>query len=223
MKTVLCLLVSSLVCVAQSTKPGVLIEAESFAYTGGWVVDQQFVDQMGSAFLLAHGMGVPVADAKTEIDVPVAGTYHVWVRTRYWVAPWKVAGSPGRFQVLLNGAPLTQTFGTEGAAWHWQNGGTVRLKKGRTPVALHDLTGFEGRCDAILLTMDAGLKPPDDGPVLKAFRKKLLGLAPEPASAGTFDLVVVGGGMAGTTTTIAAAASTRAISRTCSWRDGTSA
>lgn len=32
----------------------VLVEAESFAQPGGWVVDQQALDQMGSAFMLAY-------------------------------------------------------------------------------------------------------------------------------------------------------------------------
>ncbi len=38
----------------------VLVEAEGFGDLGGWVVDQQFMDQMGSPMLLAHGMGQPV-------------------------------------------------------------------------------------------------------------------------------------------------------------------
>lgn len=33
------------------------IEAENFEDIGGWVVDQQFMDQMGSPYLLAHGLG----------------------------------------------------------------------------------------------------------------------------------------------------------------------
>ena len=44
-----------------------LVEAESFATKGGWVVDPQFVDVMGSPYLLAHGMGEPVADAETSV------------------------------------------------------------------------------------------------------------------------------------------------------------
>jgi hypothetical protein len=32
------------------------IEAEQFASLGGWVIDQQFMDQMGSPYLLAHGL-----------------------------------------------------------------------------------------------------------------------------------------------------------------------
>jgi hypothetical protein len=37
-----------------------LVEAESFENCGGWVVDQQFMDLMGSPYLLAHGLGEPV-------------------------------------------------------------------------------------------------------------------------------------------------------------------
>ena len=72
----------------------VLIEAERFEDYGGWVDDSQFMDQMGSPFLLAHGLGVPVADATTRVRFPAAGEYDVWVRTRDWVATWNAPGSP---------------------------------------------------------------------------------------------------------------------------------
>jgi len=183
----------------------ILVEAESFRDPGGWVIDQQFMDQMGSPFLLAHGLGVPVGDAKTEISIPVRGNYHVWVRTRDWVAPWKAPGAPGRFQLTIDGRAIPHPFGTEGAKWHWQDGGSVQLGAGTATLALHDLTGFDGRCDAILLTTDAGLHPPDDGPALAQFRRQALRLPETAPSAGSFDLVVVGGGMAGTATAISAA------------------
>jgi hypothetical protein len=41
----------------------VFVEAESFTEPGGWVVDQQAMDIMGSPYVLAHGMGVPVRRA----------------------------------------------------------------------------------------------------------------------------------------------------------------
>ena len=47
----------------------VFIEAESFSQKGGWSVDQQFMDIMGSPYLLAHGMGCPVADATTSFTI----------------------------------------------------------------------------------------------------------------------------------------------------------
>jgi len=182
----------------------VMVEAESFESHGGWTVDAQFIDQMGSPFLLAHGLGAPVADASTKVSFPSTGTYRVWVRTRDWVAKWKAAGAPGKFQVLVNGTPAKATFGTEGADWHWQDGGTVNIGAKSVTVALHDLTGFDGRCDAILFTRDQKFTPPA-GEALAGFRRQALGLSATPEDAGKFDLVVVGGGMAGTTAAVSAA------------------
>ena len=81
-------------CRAVDRPRAVLVEAEAFREHGGWVNDQQFMDLMGSPYLLAHGMGRPVDNAKTVVETGGAGTYRVWVRTRDWVAPWGVAGAP---------------------------------------------------------------------------------------------------------------------------------
>ena len=35
----------------------VLVEAEGFDVHGGWKLDTQFIQNMGSPFLLAHGLG----------------------------------------------------------------------------------------------------------------------------------------------------------------------
>ena len=51
------------------------IEAESFENLGGWTIDQQSTDQMGSPYVMAHGLGVPVADARTGIEISEEGTY----------------------------------------------------------------------------------------------------------------------------------------------------
>ncbi|HEX4412209.1 MAG TPA: FAD-dependent oxidoreductase, partial [Lacipirellulaceae bacterium] len=182
----------------------VLIEAESAEDLGGWVVDQQFMDLMGSPYLLAHGLGEPVRDAVMHAEPPAPGTYRVWVRTRDWVAPWKAPGAPGRFQVLVDGKALSTTFGTEGAQWHWQDGGQVQLGH-VAKVALHDLTGFEGRCDAILFCRDLSFVPPDGGDELAQVRRRLSGWEKEPADGGSYDFVVVGGGIAGTAAAVTAA------------------
>jgi len=182
----------------------VLIEAEAFDDPGGWVVDQQSMDQMGSAYLLAHGLGVPVKDAVTVVTLPEAGKYHVWVRTRDWVATWNAPGTPGKFQLLVDGTALQTTFGTEGAAWHWQDGGTVQIKSDKVKLALHDLTGFEGRCDAMVLASNADFVPPSEGQEMATLRRRALGLSEQPENAGQFDLVVTGGGMGGTCTAISA-------------------
>ena len=207
MRTLKILLVLTTGCMmlgASARCQNVFLEAEQFADLGGWDLDQQSMEQMGSPYLLAHGLGVPVKDAVTTAKFPTAGTYRVWVRTRDWVAPWKAPGTPGKFQLLINGKPLATTFGTEGAAWHWQDGGSVEVNQQAT-VALHDLTGFEGRCDAILFCKDAAFTPPNELGALEKFRRAALGLPETPEDGGTFDLVVVGGGIAGSSAAISAA------------------
>ncbi len=183
----------------------VLVEAEGFDERGGWALDQQWMDQMGSPYLLAHGLGVPVKDATTTVTFPSTGTYRVLVRTFDWVARWKAPGHPGRFQLLVDGKPLDTVFGTKGAAWFWHDGGTVAITKKEVAVALHDLTGFEGRCDAIVFTTEPGFRPPNTLKAMAAFRKEALGLPDRPREAGEFDLVVVGGGVAGTCAAVVAA------------------
>lgn len=75
------------------------------------MVDPQFIEQMGSPYLLAHGLGIPVENAKLEFDLPSAGRYHVWTRTKNWApGEWE---APGRFQIILNGRELKTILGTE--------------------------------------------------------------------------------------------------------------
>lgn len=188
-----------------SAKDSLLVEAESFDEYGGWVNDTQFVHIMGSPYLLAHGLGQPVADATVKANLPDTGSYRVFVRTKDWVARWKAPGAPGKFQLLINGQPLSTTFGAEGADWQWQDGGTVQINQPEVTLALHDLTGFDGRCDAIFLTKDTAFVPPTEAKELTAWRKRQLDLPEKPVDAGPFDVVVVGGGYAGMGAAISAA------------------
>ncbi len=181
---------------------GIFIEAESFTEKGGWVVDPQFDEQMGSPYLLAHGMGIPVQDAKTEINVETAGLYHVWVRTKNW-APgnWE---APGRFLVSIDGKKLANELG-KNAGWNWEYAGKIQLSKGGKKLALKDLTGFEGRCDAIYITQKENEKLPTQMEELKKWRLAKTGTSEIPKNTVKYDLVVVGGGIAGTAASIAAA------------------
>jgi hypothetical protein len=204
--TTLALLAARLPLNAQLMASGefLFVEAEQFASHGGWELDQQSMEQMGSPYLLAHGLGIPVADATTQVTFPSAGSYRVWVRTRDWVAPWNAPGAPGKFQLKVDGKPLAEVFGTKSATWHWHDGGMVKVGK-KASLALHDLTGFEGRCEAILFCKDKNFEPTNDIEQLTKFRRKLLGLPDQPDEGGSFDLIVAGGGLAGTCAAIAAA------------------
>ncbi len=183
---------------------GILLEAESFDDIGGWVIDTQAIEAMGSPYLMAHGLGQPVSDAVTRVKLPVAGQYRVWVRTYDWVARWDAPGTPGRFQVWIQGRPLPTEFGTRGADWCWHDGGVVELPAGELEIRLHDLTGFNGRCDAIWLGPPEAPAPPNSGRELWNWRRVQWGQT-EPVDGGEADLVVVGGGLAGTACAISAA------------------
>lgn len=171
------------------------IEAESFSKKGGWVVDQQFMDLMGSPYLMAHGMGKKVEDASLAITLPSSGKYKVLVRTFNWTSPWSNAEGVGKFQIKIDGKSLSKIVGASGNKWEWQEAGEIELKSKNATISLSDLTGFNGRCDAIYLTQKGDI-PPSDIAQLDIFRKKMLKIK-DPKSAGKYDFVVVGGGVAG--------------------------
>jgi len=53
-------------------------------------------------------------------------------------------------------------FGESGSdVWKWYPGGEIDVQNEQMSVALHDLTGFNGRCDAILFSNAPKFTPPD--------------------------------------------------------------
>mgnify|MGYP002558840289 FL=1 len=212
-----------------NTNNSVMALATRFNDKGDWTLEQQFVLQMGSSYLMAHGLGTPLAkDAKTEINIPEDGDYRLWVRTKNWTAFWSEGKTPGIFQVLVDGKADSSEFGigkmpldvkagidfpddidtsrearAERAQWYWQKGETYHLTKGSHSIALHDLMGLDGRCDAIILTSTDEV-PGDSLEDYRALREALLGPG-KPEDKGNYDLVVIGAGMSGLCAAIAAA------------------
>lgn len=182
----------------------ILVEAEAFHQTGGWMVDQQFMDIMGSPYLIAHGMGVPVADATTVVRIAKKGRYQVYARTFNWTSCWNSQEGPGAFRISVGGTELPHVLGTKGSAWEWQYAGSIDLGKGETTLALKDLSGFDGRCDAVYLTTQQNPVLPCSMEELDLFRRKLGTLPKSPSDGGQYDLVVVGAGIGGICTAISA-------------------
>ena len=183
----------------------ILIEAESFQETGGWQVDQQFMDLMGSPYLIAHGMGIPVANASTVVKIRRKGRYHVFARTFNWTSVWSSKEGPGAFLISLNGEELSNTLGTKGSSWEWQYAGSIDLGKGDAKLVLKDLSGFDGRCDAIYMTTQQNPSLPNSVEELDKFRRTHGALPSSPADGGHYDLVVVGAGIGGMCAAISAA------------------
>ena len=166
------------------------------------MVDPQFVEQMGSPYLLAHGMGKPVEDAQTNFTVKNTGMYYIWVRTKNWVpGKWE---APGRFKISIGQKQLPNELGLN-PEWNWEYAGETKLSKGEELLTLHDLTGFEGRCDAIFLSTDKNENLPNNPEELTNWRIEHSSARAIPDKIIKYDLVVVGGGIAGCAASIAAA------------------
>ncbi len=183
----------------------IFIEAESFRELGGWVIDQQSMESLHSAYIMAHGMGRSVANAKTSFTVTVGGTYYIWALTRDWTAEWNIKESAGRFDIAVDGQRLEHTLGTNGKAWSWQLAGNIVLCGGEHTIELCDLTGFNGRCDAVYITDSKAV--PDSGIEATDSLRKRLNYIDVERCEKLYDLVVVGGGIAGICTALSASRS----------------
>lgn len=155
---------------------------------GGWKVDVQFMDVMGSAYLLAHGNGIRCLDAKAVANIPESGEWRVYVRSRSWVE------GAGAFKVKVGGKILDGTFGVTQSEWAWEDGGVVALEKGTIGISLVDCDGFAGRCAGVVFVKD---EDAPEGP-----------LSIESANVDETietDFAIVGGGVPGVTAALAAA------------------
>ena len=196
MKTLLCdvlmkSVIFSAVLVTASAIRAERIDVYANAFReGGWKTDVQFMDAMGSPYLIAHGLGSPVPDAVTTVRVPSSGKWRVWVRTRKWV------DGAGLFKVLVNGKPLLHVFGRGASEWTWEDGGEVDLEGGDVEIRLRDEDGFDGRCAGIVLS-----RGKDSAPPLGAINV----LDHKPEISRKFEFVVTGGGLPGCCAAVAAA------------------
>ncbi len=188
-------------------KDTIFVETCQFDEFGGWVLDQQFITEMFNPYLLAHGMGIPVEDARTNIEVDELGEYHLWARTKNWAGVWnqqiEPTICPGRFQISFDNQLVPYVFGTQDHHWAWEYAGKIEITTHQVNLKLHDLTGFNGRCDGIVLSKNAKLTLPDTLISFNTFRdlygKKSI------VSLKEYDFVVVGGGVAGICAAVASA------------------
>lgn len=175
------------------------LDAESFDNCGGWVIDQQSMDVLGSPYLLAHGAGVPVGDASTAVPARKGRRSHVYVLTHNWTSPWSDKEGPGAFTVIADGDDLGKVCGTTGEGWEWQYAGCFKPASDSTTIALHDLSGFDGRCDAVCISSrrvrTASL--PVGNAALDELRLHFHPELNEISKDEKYDFVVIGGGISG--------------------------
>lgn len=146
------------------TNASYLIEAESFQFKGGWFVAKDG-NCMGNSMLRVLGGKNAAPDALTVIDVKSKGNYTVWVRSADFQ---KDRQGTRLFRLFVDEQQMEEAgkHGIEGFAW--EKVGTVGLEPKKVLLRLKDTRKNNGRCDAILLTLDTTLNPNE---------KQLAGLA----------------------------------------------
>ncbi|MDR3401680.1 MAG: hypothetical protein P4L99_04195 [Chthoniobacter sp.] len=136
-----------------------VIEATQLELPGGWETITTPRNEFARKYILAgpHAKGAPAAGA---IDLPHAGAWHLWVRSKDFAAD-----RPGvrNFTVRLGNARSQTIFGRHGRAendgWAWEDGGTLDLPAGPTMVAIGDESTSAARCDTLVLTDSSTYRP----------------------------------------------------------------
>jgi len=136
-----------------------IIEAAQLELPGGWEMVSTPRDEFARKYLLAgpHSKDAPAAGG---IDIPHAGKWHLWVRSKDFAAD-----RPGirHFTVRLGNTRSEMVFGKHGRAelegWAWEDGGAFDLPAGPTLVAIGDAATQAARCDALVLTDNPTYRP----------------------------------------------------------------
>jgi hypothetical protein len=147
-----CLFFSVQTLFAQSVS--YLVETEVFQFRGGWFEEKSGL-AMGNSMLRVLGGKHGAADALTVIDIKEKGQYSVWVRSM----DFKEKSGTRLFRLLVDEQPMEEAgkHGKEGFAW--EKVGSIELEKKQVLLRLKDTRKNFARCDAILLTTDAGMDP----------------------------------------------------------------
>jgi hypothetical protein len=137
------------------------IEAERFPTKGGWTSSWQ--EEMCLRGHTGKDKVKSESDrcAKTQIRIPQAGEYTLWVRSRDYAS-----GPAGRrtFRVAVGDRQSQGEFGAHGKdGWEWQKGDTFHLEKGPVAIDLIDTGAYYARCDKLLLTTDREFIPRGKG------------------------------------------------------------
>lgn len=179
------------------------IDAAEFKDYGGWLLETQFVREMGQPYLIANNIpGVPVSNASTEFTVEKSGFYRFFVRTKNWKYP----EAPGRFTLKADDYELKNICGKMPALyWYWEIADDVYLEKGTHRLEVCDKTGWLSRFASVIITDDFDFTPSPELPVMLKQRAEIKNIDTKITDMGEWDYVVVGAGPGGVGAAISAA------------------
>lgn len=138
-----------------------VLMTENLEMPGGWVLESESGITKGARrYLTAPSPAVESAPAVGALEIPHAGKWRVWVRSRDFVKD-----RPGAryFSLRLGQTRLERSFGThsqEGQnGWAWEDGGIIQAEAGPLLLVLGETARHSARCEAILLTDNMSYVP----------------------------------------------------------------
>ena len=131
---------------------------------------------------MAHGVGQPWPMLKRQL-----ASHRLLLPSMGRAKDWVPAHHPGRFEVLVDGTSVGKEFGANGEDWSWEHVGAIDLQAGEVVLTLRDLTGFNGRCDALYFGPEGATPPNKVNDESRQWRRRLRGLSETPLDAGEWD------------------------------------
>ncbi len=178
------------------------IDACEFDDYGGFILETQFVREMGQSYLMADGIGEPISPATTIFNVKEGGFYRVFLRTKNWCVEY----APDGLIVEIDGQKSKHVCSEMNVRdWYFEIGGDFLLSAGEHSLKIYDKTGWFGRFAAVVITNNYDFTPSKELKMLKAQRLEFKGIEKNVIHNAYYDLIVVGGGVGGIITAITAA------------------
>jgi hypothetical protein len=178
------------------------IDAAEFESYGGFLLETQFVREMGEAYLMANGVGEAVEPAGTTFFTAEEGYYRVHVRTKNWLCEY----NPDGLVIEIDGIRSKHICAEAHIKdWYFEIGGDFLLQKGKHTLKIYDTLGWFARFASVVITNDYDFTPSKEIGMLMRQRAEIKHLDPTVKSMGDYELIVVGGGVGGVVTAITAA------------------
>lgn len=145
---------------AAEAKTFVLL-TENLEMPGAWLVESDTGITKGARrYLIAPSPAVETAPAVGAVEMPHAGKWRIWVRSRDFAKD-----RPGVrfFSLRLGEQKLERKFGTHGLegqeGWAWEDGGVIEAQAGPLLVVLGETGRHSARCEAIVFTDNMSYVP----------------------------------------------------------------
>jgi hypothetical protein len=138
-----------------------LLMTEDLEMPGGWVAESDTgINKGARRYLIAPTPAVSQAPAVGAVDIPNAGRWRVWVRSKDFANNRPGARS---FSLRVGETKLERSFGTHGLVgddgWAWEDGGTLDLQAGAQLLVLGETCQHSARCEAIVFTDNMSYVP----------------------------------------------------------------